>query len=409
LTRKAERRHHDAVTTAPDHSADPAALIAALRAPAREAPVSGIVEIMKYGRARGGVMGLWAGEGDTPTPAFIVEAANRALAAGETFYTWQRGLPDLREALARYHTRLYGRTFSAEEFFITGSGMQAIQITLAMTATAGSEVIIPTPAWPNAAGATGLVGAHPVELPMTFGNAGWTLDMERMSAAVTDRTRVIVMVTPSNPTGWTASHDDLRAVLALARQRGLWIVADETYPRFWYGEGNRAPSFLDIMAPDDRILFVNTFSKNWCMTGWRMGWIMAHPSLGQVVENMIQYSTSGVAQFMQRAGVVALDRGEEFVAQQVARARASRDIACDILGKTGRCRFTPPQGAFYLFFAVDGEPDSEKLARRLVDEAQVGLAPGTAFGDGGKHFLRLCFAREPKQIRDACERIARVL
>lgn len=409
MTREAERRHHDAVTTAPDHSADPAALIAALRAPAREAPVSGIVEIMKYGRARGGVMGLWAGEGDTPTPAFIVEAANRALAAGETFYTWQRGLPDLREALARYHTRLYGRTFSADEFFITGSGMQAIQITLAMTATAGSEVIIPTPAWPNAAGATGLVGAHPVELPMTFRNAGWTLDMERMSAAVTDRTRVIVMVTPSNPTGWTASHDDLRAVLALARQRGLWIVADETYARFWYGEGNRAPSFLDIMAPDDRILFVNTFSKNWCMTGWRMGWIMAHPSLGQVVENMIQYSTSGVAQFMQRAGVVALDRGEEFVAQQVARARASRDIACDILGKTGRCRFTPPQGAFYLFFAVDGEPDSEKLARRLVDEAQVGLAPGTAFGHGGKHFLRLCFAREPEQIRDACERIARAL
>ncbi|MFN3351402.1 MAG: pyridoxal phosphate-dependent aminotransferase, partial [Pseudorhodoplanes sp.] len=345
-----------------------AALIAALRASAREAPLSGIVEIMKYGRARGGVMGLWAGEGDTPTPAFIADAASRALAAGETFYTWQRGLPALREALARYHTRLYGRAFSADEFFVTGGGMQAIQITLAMTATAGSEVIIPTPAWPNAAGATGLIGAHPVEVPMQFGNAGWTLDIDRLAAAVNGRTRVIVMVTPSNPTGWTASHDDLRAVLALARQHGLWIVADETYARFWYGGGERAPSFLDIMAPEDRILFVNTFSKNWCMTGWRMGWIVAHPSLGQVVENMIQYSTSGVAQFMQRAGVVALDRGEDFVVQQVARAKASRDIACEILGKTGRSRFTPPQGAFYLFFSVDGETDSDRLARRLVDE-----------------------------------------
>ena len=392
-----------------DVPAPPDTLIAALRAPAREAPLSGIVEIMKYGRARGGVMGLWAGEGDTPTPAFIADAANRALAAGETFYTWQRGIPDLREALARYHTRLYGRTFSADEFFVTGSGMQAIQIALAMTATAGSEVMIPTPAWPNAAGATGLAGAHPVELPMTLGNAGWSLDIERMSAAINARTRVIVLVTPSNPTGWTASHEDLRAVLALARQHGLWIVADETYARFWYGEGDRAPSLLDIMAPDDLILFVNTFSKNWCMTGWRMGWIVAHPSLGQVVENMIQYSTSGVAQFMQRAGVAALDRGDDFVKQQVARARQSRDIACEILGRTGRCRFTPPQGAFYLFFAVDGESDSEKLARRLVDEAQVGLAPGTAFGAGGEHFLRLCFARDPEQIRDACERIARVL
>jgi aspartate/methionine/tyrosine aminotransferase len=409
LTREPETGHHNAVTTAPDHPADPASLIAALREPAREAPVSGIVEIMKYGRARGGVMGLWAGEGDTPTPAFIVEAANRALAAGETFYTWQRGIPDLREALARYHTRLYGRTFSPDAFFITGSGMQAIQITLAMTATAGSEVIIPTPAWPNAAGATGLVGAHPVEVPIQFGNAGWALDLDRIAAAITDRTRVIVLVTPSNPTGWTATHDDLRAVLELARRHGLWIVADETYARFWYGEGERAPSFLDIMAPDDRILFVNTFSKNWCMTGWRMGWIVAHPSLGQVVENLIQYSTSGVAQFMQRAGVVALEQGDDFVSAQVARARASRDIACEILGRTGRCRFAVPQGAFYLLFSVDGESDSEALARRLVDEAQVGLAPGSAFGKGGEHFLRLCFARDPEQIRDACERIARVL
>ena len=139
------------MTPADERSSDPATLITALRAPAREAAVSGIVEIMKYGRARGGVMGLWAGEGDTSTPSFIVEAANRALAAGETFYTWQRGIPDLREALARYHTRLYGRSFAADEFFVTGSGMQAIQIALAMTATAGSEVIIPTPAWPNAA------------------------------------------------------------------------------------------------------------------------------------------------------------------------------------------------------------------------------------------------------------------
>jgi aspartate/methionine/tyrosine aminotransferase len=390
-------------------SPEPANLISALRAPARDAPVSGIVEIMKYGRARDGVMGLWAGEGDTQTPAFIAEAANRALAAGETFYTWQRGIPDLRQALARYHTRLYGRPFSPDEFFITGSGMQAIQITLAMTATAGSEVIVPTPAWPNAAGATGLIGAHPIEVPMQFGNSGWTLDLDRIAAAITDRTRVIVMVTPSNPTGWTATHDDLRAVLALARRHGLWIVADETYARFWYGDGERAPSFLDIMAPNDQLLFVNTFSKNWCMTGWRMGWIVAHPSLGQVVENMIQYSTSGVAQFMQRAGVVALDQGEDFVRAQVARARASRDIACDILGRTGRCRFGVPQGAFYLLFSVDGESDSEALARRLVDEAQAGLAPGTAFGAGGEHFLRLCFARDPAQIREACERIAQVL
>jgi aspartate/methionine/tyrosine aminotransferase len=387
----------------------PADLIAALRSAAREAPASGIVDIMNYGRSRGGVTGLWAGEGDLSTPGFIVEAATTALAAGETFYTWQRGIPELREALARYHETQFGRPFSAEEFFVTGSGMQAIQSALAMTAQAGCEVIIPTPAWPNAAAAAGIAGAHPVELPMRFGNEGWTLDMDRLAAAITGRTRVLVLVSPSNPTGWGATTGELTDILSLARRHDLWIVADETYSRFWYAAGPRAPSFHDVMAPDDRIVFVNTFSKNWAMTGWRMGWIAAHPSLGQVVENLIQYSTSGVPQFAQRAGIVALEHGEEFVSQQVARARKSRDIACDILGRTGRCRFAVPQGAFYLFFSVDGENDTFALARRLVDEAQAGLAPGTAFGAGGENFLRLCFARDPNQIEEVCGRIARVL
>jgi aspartate/methionine/tyrosine aminotransferase len=385
------------------------ALIGALREPAREAPVSGIVEIMKYGRARGGVMGLWAGEGDLPTPDFISQEAARALAAGETFYTWQRGLPQLREVLAQYHTRLYGRAFDAEEFYVTGSGMQSIQTAMHMTAGAGAEVVIPTPAWPNAAAAAGVAGAKPVLVPMSFGNDGWTLDFERLTSAITPRTRAIVVVSPSNPTGWTATLDDLKFLLDLARKNGLWIIADETYARFWYGGGERAPSFYDVMSTDDRIIFVNTFSKNWAMTGWRMGWMVLHPSLGQVAENLIQYSTSGVAQFMQRAGVVAIQKGEDFVHSQIARARQSRDIACDILGRTGRCRFVVPQGAFYLFFKVDGETDTRKLVFRLIDEAQVGLAPGTSFGAGGEEFVRVCYARDPNQVADAMTRVAKVL
>jgi aspartate/methionine/tyrosine aminotransferase len=212
----------------------------ALRREARAAPESGIVEAMNYGRDREGMIPLWAGEGDLPTPAFISEAATRSLAAGETFYTWQRGIPPLREALARYHTTLYGRPFLPEEFYVTGSGMQAIQIVLAMVAGAGDEVVIPTPTWPNAAAATGIMGARAVEVPMTFGNDGWSLDFDRLAAAVTPKTRALFLVSPSNPTGWTASREDLRALLALARHRGLWIIADETYARFWYGEGARA-------------------------------------------------------------------------------------------------------------------------------------------------------------------------
>jgi len=359
--------------------------------------------------AHSGVTPLWAGEGDLPTPTFICEAATRSLAAGETFYTWQRGIPELREALARYHATLYGRAFSPEEFFVTGSGMQAIQIALAMVAGSGDEVLIPTPTWPNAAAASGVIGARAVEVPMSFDNDGWALNFERLAGAVTAKTRALFIVSPSNPTGWTATLDDLAALLALARRHGLWIIADETYARFWYGEGPRAPSFFDVMEADDRVLFVNTFSKNWAMTGWRVGWIAAHPSLGQVIENLIQYSTSGVAAFMQRAAVAAIERGESFVAHLIERARRGREISCNGLAATGRVRFAAPQGAFYLFFTVDGETDTRALALRLIDEAKAGLAPGTAFGAGGEPFMRLCFARNAEELGAAVERVAAVI
>ncbi len=386
-----------------------ASLAEALRAAAQSAPESGIVEAMNYGRGRDGMIPLWAGEGDLPTPSFICEAATRALAAGETFYTWQRGIPPLREALARYHTALYGRAFVPEEFYVTGSGMQAIQIVIGMVAGSGDEVLIPTPTWPNAAAAAGIVGAHAVEVPMSFGNDGWSLDLDRLAGAITPKTRALFVVSPSNPTGWTATLADLNALLALARRHGLWIIADETYARFWYGEGPRAPSFFDVMDAEDRILFVNTFSKNWAMTGWRIGWIAAHPALGQVIENMIQYATSGVAQFMQRAAVTAIERGESFVTHLIERARRGRDISCNALAATGRVRFAQPDGAFYLFFAVDGETDTRRLVMRLIDEANVGLAPGTAFGAGGEHFVRLCFARNPEQLEAAVGRVASVI
>ena len=192
-----------------------------VRPEAGAAPESGIVEVMKYGRGREGLIPLWAGEGDLATPQFIVEAATRSLAAGETFYTHQRGIPELREALARYHAKVFGRDFTAEEFFVTGSGMQSIQIALSMTVGAGQEIVVPTPTWPNAAAAAGVLGAKPVEVPMAFGNAGWTLDLDRLADSIGPRTRVLFLVSPSNPTGWTATLDQLRIVLSLARRHGL--------------------------------------------------------------------------------------------------------------------------------------------------------------------------------------------
>jgi aspartate/methionine/tyrosine aminotransferase len=284
--------------------------------------------------------------------------------------------------------------------------MQAIQIAFAMTLEAGDEVIIPSPTWPNAAAAAQVIGATPVFLPMDFGERGFSLDLSRIEHAINSRTRTIFLNSPANPSGWVASREDLENVLALARKHGLWIVADEIYARFYWKDGERAPSFRDVMAEEDRIIFVNTFSKNWAMTGWRIGWIEAHPSLGQVVENLIQYSTSGVAVFMQRAGIAALDKGEPFVKHMIERSRRGREITMSVLGQSNRVRLAPPDGAFYAFFSIDGETDSRSLALRLIDEAGVGLAPGTAFGPGAEPFLRICFARSAESLELAVTRIA---
>ncbi|MER8766092.1 pyridoxal phosphate-dependent aminotransferase [Mesorhizobium sp. M0968] len=381
-------------------------LIDTLRAEARAAPESGIVAVMNRGRGRDGMIPLWAGEGDLPTPAFITDAAAKALAGGETFYTWQRGIPELRQALARYYTRHFGKTFANEEFIVTGSGMHAIQMAIDAVAGKGDELVYLSPAWPNFAAAAGVAGAVPVAVTLDQSGNGWSCDVDKIAAAITPRTKALFVNTPSNPTGWTADKETLQAILDLARERGLWIIADEIYSLFHYDD-SRAPSFIDIMADEDRILFVNSFSKNWAMTGWRIGWIKIHPALQQVFENLVQYSTSGVAQFMQRGAVVALDEGDAFIVEQVERARAARDLVCGILAETGRARFTVPQGAFYLFFAVDGITDSRAAAFDMVDRANVGLAPGTAFGPGGESFLRLCFHRRLDQLEEAAHRLAK--
>jgi aspartate/methionine/tyrosine aminotransferase len=369
------------------------------------APQSGIVEVVNYARGRDGLIPLWVGEGDLPTPDFISDAAVAALKAGETFYTWQRGIPELRQALADYYGRHFGTNLGPEHFFATGSGMQAIKLSVEALTSPGDEMLYFTPAWPNIAAALTVSGAKAVGVPLHFGDGRWSVDLAQVEAAITPRTRAIFVNTPSNPTGWAASEEDLRNILALARKHGLWIMADEIYALFFYA-GGRAPSFLDVMDPEDKIVFVNSFSKNWCMTGWRVGWIVAPPEIGQVLENLIQYSTSGVAPFMQRGAVAALNEGDDFIRSNIERATVCRDLLCDTLIATNRVQTLKPEGAFYAFLKFDGIRDVRAAAIDIVDKTGVGLAPGTAFGAGGESFLRACFLRNPDHIREAGARLA---
>ncbi|SIQ60390.1 Aspartate/methionine/tyrosine aminotransferase [Rhizobium sp. RU20A] len=378
--------------------------LAAISPRALSAPESGIVEVVNYARGREGLIPLWVGEGDLPTPDFISAAAATALRAGETFYTWQRGIPGLREALSRYYARRFGHVLSPEHFYVTGSGMQAIKLAIEAISSVGDELVLLTPAWPNFAAAADLSGVRPVCVPLAFENGAWRLDLNRLEAAITPKTKALFINTPSNPTGWTATPQDLVAILDIARRRGVWIIADEIYALYYY-HGARAPSFLDVMQPGDRILFVNSFSKNWAMTGWRVGWVVAPPETGQVFENLIQYSTSGVAQFMQQGAVAALDDGDAFVDAGVARARKARDILCDALISTNRVETLKPDGAIYAFLKIDGVTDARQAAIDIVDKTGVGLAPGTAFGEGGGLFMRACFLRDLKDVREAASRL----
>lgn len=372
---------------------------------ARNAPASGISAVATYGRARPEVVPFWVGEADLPTPKFICDATTRSLAAGETFYTGSRGIPDLREALARYHTRLFDKPFAADRFFVTASGMHAITLAVSIVAGKGEEILVPTPAWPNFAAAVGVHGAVPVAVPMRLTNAGWYLDLDDLAAHITPQTRAIFLNSPCNPTGWTATRDELVAVRDLARKHGIWIIADEVYTRFVYDGSPRAASFHDVAEEGDLILYTNTFSKNWAMTGWRIGWLEADPALAQTIENLIQYSSSGTAVFMQRGAVAALDHGDSFIEHQVARVKRNRAVICEAFDKSPRIRYSPPAGAFYMFFAIDGEPDTRALAFRLMDEIKIGLAPGGAFGAAGDGFLRMCFARTPESVADAVDRL----
>jgi len=380
-----------------------------LRDVIRDLPVSPIGQIAALGMGDPGVMGLWYGEGDLPTPPVIGDAAVAALAAGHTFYTYKAGLPQLREEIARYLTHLHRRPVAAERVAVTSSGMSALMLVCEALIDEGDNLLVVAPIWPNITAAVKIVGGEPRLVPLDpVAGGGWRLDCERLFAACDARTRGIFVNSPSNPTGWVIDAEQSEALLAFARRRGLWLIADEVYNRIVYG--NRpAPSFLDITEPGDRVIVVNSFSKNWAMTGWRLGWLVLPPDLLPDFEKLIEFNTSGAPTFLQHAAIVAIRDGEPFIDAFVARCRAARDVVIDGLRACRRVSVARPEGAFYAFLHIDGVTDSIAFAKRLLAETKVGLAPGIAFGPMGEGHLRLCFARTPEAMAEAVDRLRPLL
>jgi aspartate/methionine/tyrosine aminotransferase len=355
------------------------------------------------------VVKLWIGEGDLPTPDFVVEAAHRAMLAGETRYTYSRGLPRLHQALSDYHRRHWGVEVSPERFTITSGGMNAIMQACQALIEPGDEIIIPTPNWPNLAEAARVNGAVPVTVPYRNSADGrFTLPIEDIEAAITPRTRILVVNSPSNPTGWVMPLAEMEALRDLARERNLWIISDEVYAHFTYGN-SIAPSFLQICTPSDRLIVTNTFSKNWAMTGWRAGWMIYPEGLTSTFSKLGQYNTTSIPTFIQHAAIAALEEGDAFIRTMVGRCAESRAIMVEGLSRLKGVTVFAPEGAFYLMAKVETGETSLDLAFRLLREAKVGVAPGTAFGPEGEGFIRICFAVSPGLAREAVARLTRVL
>ncbi|WP_110685357.1 pyridoxal phosphate-dependent aminotransferase [Salinicola aestuarinus] len=373
----------------------------------QEMPDNQIVAVADLARHDASVVRLWIGEGDLPTPEPIKQAAMEAIGHDDTRYTYSQGTPALRQALSDYHHRHWQVSVDPSRFCVSVGGMNAVVMAMQAILDEGDEVIMPSPAWPNAKQVIAITGGVNVPVAFDFQDDGEiVLDLDKLFAAVTERTRAIFINSPSNPTGWRMPLADMQRLRDFCREKGLWIVADEVYNHFVYDGEAPAASFLQICEPSDRLLVTNTFSKNWCMTGWRAGWVVFPDGMDQLFARLCQYNTTGVASFIQQACVTALETGDDFIAHQVARCRQSRQILVDGLSPLDNVTVFSPQGTFYLFFKVHGLSGSSlEVAKRILREAKVGVAPGSAFGPEGDDYLRICFAVAPTLAEEALTRL----
>jgi aspartate/methionine/tyrosine aminotransferase len=368
---------------------------------------SKIREVANAGLGRKDVLAFWFGESDEPTPDFIREAAIESIRQGETFYAHNLGLPELRQAIADYTSRLHGPT-GIDRIAVTSGGVNALMLAVQALVDAGDEVVAVTPVWPNLTAQPLIMGARLRTVCLQARGGAWELDLDALCQAVTPATRLLVVNAPNNPTGWTLSRDEQQAILDHCRRTGTWILADEVYERLYYDASANAcaPSFLDIASPDDRLVVAHSFSKSFLMTGWRLGWLVMPPDLLEAMGKLIEFNTSCASVFSQRAGLAALAGAAEVTPRVVAHLKTCRDTLVPRLQALPQVRVAPARGGMYAFFQLEGHPDSLATAKRLVAQAGLGLAPGAAFGPEAQGWLRWCFAsRDPGRLDAGVRRL----
>lgn len=365
-------------------------------------------ELLRYGKSKVGCISLAQGEGTLPTPEFICRAVNRALEDGKTFYSFGAGHPDLRQEIATYYSRIYGVNIPTNRITVTSSGTNAVHLALMSILEEGDEVVAVTPIWKNLIGITELAGGSIKEFPMVEKDGAWTLDLEDLFASCGPQTKAIMIVTPNNPTGWTMTGADVEKLSEFARLRGIWVIADEVYGRCTH-KTMRAPSFLDYAREDDRLFVINSFSKTWAMTGWRLGWLVTPADAESKIRDLILYENMGAPTFTQHGAIEALRHGEDFLEFQKKLWAGNLELLQQRLPRLKGVSMSVPPAAFYAFFHVEGCEDSYAMTREMIDEVGLSLCPGAAFGKGLKSYLRLCFAVSPEILTAALDRLEEFL
>jgi aspartate/methionine/tyrosine aminotransferase len=374
---------------------------------------NGIAQVAALGLGDPDIVPLWFGESDLVTPRFIRDAAKRALDDGKTFYSGQRGILPLRQALSDFHKRMVGAEVAVERISIPGAATLAMVTALQCLVETGDNVVIVSPIWPSIFEAARVVGAEIrfARLEEDWGAARWHLDMQKLFDKCDGRTKAIFVCSPGNPTGWVMTRDEQRALLDFARRRGIAIISDEVYGTLIFDGSRHAPSFLEIAGPDDNLFVVNSFSKPWAMTGWRIGWLVHPLRLDAAMKVITIANNTGPTSFAQYGALAALSpEGDAFRAEMLARCRAGRDVVQDFIDGQNRIRWMRPEGAFYGFLKIDGMTNSLKFAEDLLLRARVGVAPGSAFSapedTAADSYIRICFAQDQDRLREGLKRIA---
>ena len=361
------------------------------------------------------VLNFTLGEPDFDTPLHIRDAAKRAMDAGKTHYTPAGGLPELKRDICDAHERDTGVKYDPAECVVSNGAKHTIHNVLTALLNPDDEVVIPTPYWVSYADLVSLTGATPVLVPTTMAD-GWVCDAEKLNAAITDRTKLVMLNSPSNPTGAVYTRDQLAAIGRVVVDRDVWCLSDEIYSKLLYGDAEFT-SFAalgeDVKA---RTITVNGVSKAYAMTGWRIGWMLANAELAAACTKLQSQETSNPCSVSQFAAMAAVDNSQECVGEMLATFAERREITLAGLRELPGVRFSDPGGAFYAFFDVSdhfGKPlgesgtaceTSTEFCSVLLEDAHVALVSGDAFGAPG--CVRMSYATDTETLRRGLDRLA---